>query len=409
MRRPSSPVSLSSSRTSLSSIESRSGSWVKYLPRDAASPQYIPNLSRDCLRYLFFPVEVLFLLGMFVYFYFGQVYRQYIYQHLASQLPALSNASSSSICLNQTYITDLTDSSTFEALQSHINLVSMETEIVYIALSGLSSLILGSISDQTGRKPVLAFVVSGMILASVSQIFVVYFDGAAHLFLIPAFFLGIFGGHAALIGLVFAAVSDRTVSKKALTFRMGIVEAALTLAQATSAPAFNGWIQRNGCNFRPTVWLMFAITIIAMLYLIPFPESKEKAKEKGVSKKDRFCGFLNGFKILARPSLIGYSKWWRLCCIACIILLEAFTVIGLDEILEFFLHNDPLSWSYTRIGYYKAIAAVSRGASLIIILPILILMKFSNLVICLIACLFAVVTNSMIATVQASWEMYVGK
>ncbi|XP_019849085.1 PREDICTED: hippocampus abundant transcript-like protein 1 [Amphimedon queenslandica] len=408
MKRSSSPVSLSSSRTSLSSVESRSGSWVKYLPPDASSPQCVPNLSWSCLRNFLFPVEALFLLGMFVYFYFSISYRQYIFQHIARDSTDRINETETSICLNQTYITDLTNSTTFVAIQSHVNLISMETEIIYLVLSGIVSLLLGSVSDVVGRKPVFVIVFAGMILTSISQIFIVYFDAPPRLYLIPAFLFGISGGHAALIGLVFASVSDMTASKKWLTFRMGIVEAALTLAQGTSAPALNEWIQNSGCNFRPTVWLMLSITVLAMFFLIPFPESKAKdPADKDHSNWDRFSRIFSGFKVFLQPSSIGYSKWWRLCCVLCVVVLEIITLIGLDQVLEYFLHNEPLQWGYTRIGYYKAIAAFSRGACLLFLLPILIILKFSNLVICLIACVFAVVTSCMIATVRANWEMYV--
>ena len=407
MKRSSSPVSLSSSRTSLSSVESRSGSWVKYLPSDASSPQCVPNLSWSCLRSFLFPVEVLFLLGMFVYLYFSQSYRQYIFQHVARDM---IDENGTSICLNQSYITDLTDSTTFVAIQSHVNLISMEIEIIYLALSGIVSLLLGSVSDVVGRKPVFVLIFTGMMLMSISQIFIVYFNAPGRFYLIPAFLFGISGGHAALIGLVFASVSDMSASKKWLTFRMGVVEAALTLAQGTSAPALNEWIQNSGCNFHPTVWLMFSITVLAMIFLIPFPESKTKdAADKDYSNRERFCRIFSGFRVFLQPSTIGYSKWWRLGCVLCVVLLEAITIIGLDQVLEYFLHNDPLQWGYTRIGYYKAIAAFSRGVSLLFLLPILIVLKFSNLVICLIACVFAVVTSCMIATVKANWEMYVGK
>lgn len=403
--------SIKSRRASLSSIDSKqSDTWVKYLPPDASAPQLCPYTNWRKARYCAFPIELFFLFGMFVYFLNGQLYRQYFFQILSLSSLDINPPSNRSMCYNQSYITNMSNASTFQSMQSQVNLANMYTTVLYLGLSGIASLFLGPLSDIVGRKPILALTAFGMTIGTILQIIIIYFEWKPYTYMISTVFFGGFGGHATLIGLAFAAVSDVTVSNKWLTIRMGIVEAAITVALATSSPALNDWIQSNNCNFRPIVWLMFSVITTALIYIFFIPEPLQLKKDEHISiQNNKLKNLLDGFKCYLWPKYIGFSNWWRLCVVTCIILLECLTVIGSIEIINYFLHNKPLQWTYTRIGNYQAIVATAKGICLIFLLPLLLLLKFSNIIICLIACLFAMVANVMIATVRVNWEMYIGK
>ena len=404
----------SSRRTSVSSVESSSEQWVKYLPPTAAEPDLFPCTWADVRRKIF-PVEILFLLFMFGYFFFTQLYQQYYFQHLAKEL--LSNlpnytAPTTTICFNQDYIVNHTNTSAFQNLQDKVNNLNMYSAIIYLSLSAIVALILGPLSDLIGRKPVMFYALLGLVFAALVQLLIVHLKASVYFYLIPISVFGAAGGHAALIGLVFAAVTDVTSSKKWLTIRMAAIEAAITLARAVSSVAVNNWINNNGCLFPPPAWLMFSVVIIPFVYLFlmtePLTENLQRSSRRYYSGRQKLQEIFNGFKSFLNPFYIGFSNWWRLLIVACIIAMEALTIIGNYEIINYFLHNKPLEWSYGRIGVYGAISSISMGFSLVCILPLLIAIKFSNALICFTASLFGVVTYIMMATVKTSWEMYLG-
>ena len=386
----------SSRRTSVSSVESNSEQWVKYIPPNAAEPDLFPCTWADVRRKIF-PVEILFLLFMFGYFFFTQLYQQYYFQHLAGEL--LSNlpnytAPATPICFNQDNIVNHTNTTAFQNLQDKVNNLNMYSAILYLSLSAIVALVLGPLSDLIGRKPVLFFALLGLVVASLAQLFIVHLKASVYFYLIPVSIFGASGGHAALIGLVFASVTDVTSSKKWLTIRMAAIEAAITLARAISSVAVNNWINNNGCRFPPPAWLMFSVIIIPCFYLFlmsePLTEKLKRNTRRHYSGRQKLQEIFNGFKSFLNPFYIGFSNWWRLLIVTC------------------FLHNKPLEWSYGRIGVYGAISSISMGISLVCVLPLLIAIKFSNALICFTASLFGVVTYIMMATVKTSWEMYLG-
>ena len=404
----------SSRRTSVSSVESNSEQWVKYLPPTAAEPDLCPCTWAD-VRSKIFPVEILFLLFMYGYYFFTQLYQQYYFQHLAGELlSSLPNytAPAKAICFNEDYIVSYTNTTAFQNLQDKVNNLNMYSAIIYLSLSAIVALILGPLSDLIGRKPVLFYALLGLVLTSLAQLVIVHIKASVYFYLIPVSIFGASGGHAALIGLVFAAVTDVTSSKKWLTIRMAAVEAAITLARAISSVAVNNWINNNGCYFPPPAWLMFCVVIIPCFYLFlmsePLTENLKHPSRRHYSGRHKLQEIFNGFKSFLNPFYIGFSNWWRLWIVACIIAMEALTIIGNYEIIGYFLHNKPLEWSYGRIGVYGAISSTSMGISLVCVLPLLIAIKFSNALICFTASLFGIVTYIMMATVKRSWEMYLG-
>ena len=399
----------SSRRTSITSIESsKSELWIKYLPLDAATPELCPSTCTwKRIRKVIFPVEILFLLSIFCYFFFNQIYEQYIFQHLAHiALHVGHNLTKRQFCYNQTYFANET---CFQNFQEHVNTVNMAIAILYLSLTGIASLVLGPLSDVIGRKRALFWSILGIVLCSFFQLFVIHFELNPYTYSIGAFMFGSFGGHAALIGLAFAAVADVTSSKRCLTLRMGLLEACITVGQATGSAALNNWIQQDNCNFSPPVWLMFLIAVTAIVYVCLMTEPTTGRREEYGHDRNNMKQILNGFKCFLVPGYIGIRKWWRLWAATGIILLECLTIIGGNEIITYYLHNKPLEWSYGKIGVYEPVVNLAKGLSLIILLPLLLALKFSNGLLCLTAALFAVATNIIMATIQTDWAMYLGE
>lgn len=395
----------SSRRPSLSSTGS-SGQWVNYLPSDAADPQ-LCQISWVGFRRIIFPIEIFFFGFIFSVLYFSNLCQLYYFQRLANdKLNSLHSHSNDSICINQDYYVNHTSRSSFLHLQQKVNDLNMYSNIVFIVISTMITIFLGPLSDVVGRKPMIIYGVIGTLCISIIQLVIVYWKLDVHYYLIAFVFYGASGGFGFVLGLVGAVVVD-TTPKRWLTVRMGFVELSIAFGRILSSVAANNWIQSTNCVFLLPALLMVSVSIVTLIYALLIPESlqRESTNNRNISKQ--LCKTFNGLKIFLNPNYLGVQKWWRLCVASIILSIGVVNVVGNSEIINYFLHNRPLEWSYNTIGIYGAVAASSMGVALLVVLPVLVLLKLSDLVVCLVGALSAVVTNIIIANVQTSWEMYV--
>ena len=374
------------------------------------------NLERFCrFRYKLIPVEVLFILFNFLVMFHPQIYKQLFFQRLAEEAVApnftdLSNyTTQSSYCLNQDLVVNYTSNATFEKVQRTANHFTMYCEIISLGTGSLVALIYGPLSDIIGRKPILVIGFTGILLAGVVQLCIVVFELNLYFNLLSVGMFGLGGGSATMTGIAFASVSDVT-PKKWLAARMGIVESGVSIGMIMSFLIGFNWLQSDHCNFLPPVILMISTSVFCLLYLIIFPEPLSKNKSKQSTNESRgFTKLLNGVKLFFIPSYIGFPNWWRVWVICIVISLESLCETGSDEIINYFLYNKPLEWSYRAISFYGAYFNILNAASLLIICPILIALKLSKYLVILIPIVVAVVCNVVTGFVSKTWEMYVGE
>ena len=220
-------------------------------------------------------------------------------------------------------------------------------------------------------------------------------------------FYGGFGGQGTMITVMMATVKDVT-SKQWLTIRIGVIESCIAIAKVVTALASNNWIQNTGCNFQPPAWLMIVVSALALICSLIIPEtlSKDLRMQYKTGHNKGFKKLSTGVKIFTQPHFIGWRNYWQLCCVIC---CASFGQGASVTIMNYFLHNKPLEWSYNLIGLYGVVYSGTMALSLNLVLPVLLLCKLSNSFICLIGAVFAIVTNVLIATVKTNWEMFVGE
>ena len=372
-----------------------------------------PKKSLSSLYVKLFPYELLFLLFQFSERFYRLLYQQYYFQQLAKQtLAEITNytAPTDQFCLDQDYVVNYTGDERFLEFQDTVNRLNMYTEVIFLGLSALVALVLGPLSDIIGRKPIMLISVLGLVLNGVMQFIIVHYNLNVYYYLLCAAFFGGFGGFSTTMTVMLGTIFDVT-PKNWLTVRNGIIELCVALAKTTTAAASNNWIQKTGCNFEPPAWLMIAVTTLAMLLGLIMPEtlSKElKLKYKAQSSKG-FKKLINGVKIYTLPKQIGFDKYWQMITATSVIVLASFGLGASNQIMNYFLHNEPLEWSYDIIGIFGVLYSGSMGLTLILVLPILVWFRLSNSLICLLGALCAVSTNIVMATVKTTWEMFLGK
>lgn len=359
-----------------------------------------------------FPIEIFMCLLLFLVMSSSEIYKQYIFQTIARQTLANFSSNSSfheSVCLKQDSIVNQTgDNATFQNIQKTANTISMYCEVISLVSSAVMALFYGPLSDIIGRKPVLTLCLVGAVLSSIVQVIVIEMNTNIYWLLLSMGVFGILGGASTILGVSFASVTDIT-SKKWRSVRLSTTESALGFGKASSYLIVFNWINNNGCNFRGPAYLMVGSSAIAFIYMTFMPESLRQDSHQ-TKKSHGFHKIINGAKIFWLPGYLGVSKWWRICVCVLIITIGCLCLIGSLQIMNFFLHNKPLEWSYHMIGYYGLISSASTVLALVLILPLLVVIfRFSNQVICLISITMAIIANIMTATVKTSWEMFLSK
>ena len=365
-------------------------------------------------RGLLFFIEVYLALAMLLYITSStQLVQQYVFQRIARE--TLSDtlnytAPIKPICLKQDYIVNHTRSNaSIVDIQKRTNTICMYYEVIGLGASSLMALFYGSLSDIVGRKPILGIALLGLSLSSALQAAIIQYNLDVNILLIASGIGGMFGGLATVLGVSFASISDVT-SKKWRTLRLGTTESAIGFGKASSYLLVYYWIDNNGCDFRGPAYSMLVVAVIAFVYLLLIPESlppKGKRDDRGFKK------LVDGAKVFFIPSRTGFSKWWRILVCVVILCIECLCVIGAVEIMNYFLHNKPLEWSYNLIGIYGFVTSIALIISLVVVLPLLLALpipaQYSNPSIMMFGAVIAIVTNIMMATVKSTWEMFVGK
>ena len=359
-----------------------------------------------------FPMEIFFIIFMFIIITFTQLYQQYFFQRITRDaLSKLSNYTtpSHSVCLKQDYIVNYTGNASFQNLQANINSLSMYGDIICSCTSSLMALILGPLSDRIGRKPVICYNITGVLLAGVMQVLIIELNLDVHYYLLAIFIYSLGGGYTTMGGIAFAAVSDIT-PKKWLTVRMGAIEAGIGIGKALSFIVTYVWLQYNGCQFGPPSWLMLGAVIVLLVFFSYLPESLPNNQENSpYGQKNTIKQIANGAKIYFWPKYVGFSCWWKVWVATIIICSECLCDLGTSSITPYFLHNKPLQWSYDYIGIYGVVISSTSVGSLLIILPKMVAIGLSNATIALISAGVAIATNIAIANIKSTWEMYIGK
>ena len=290
-----------------------------------------------------------------------------------------------------------------------------------IGSSFIATVLLGSLSDRLGRKPIVAIAIVGMIISSTMQALVVYFNLNVYLFLVLLGIHGFAGGNPLTIGICYAIVTD-TTPKKWLAWHMSFLEATIGFGRAVAFLGTNNWIHSTNCSFFYPSLLCIGASIATFLYLLLMTESiphRNFAEEKQVNSLEvsfehknqddsRILKLFNGLKIYFNPLYVGYSNWWRIWVLTAVICLGCMCVVGGIEILNFFLHNRPFEWPYDKIGYYGAVSSTLMGLILIIFVPLLVLLKVSYPLIILTGVISGIIGNTIVALVKTNWQMYIG-
>ena len=278
--------------------------------------------------------------------------------------------------------------------------------VMYLTLSFLipsffSSLILGSCSDQFGRKSVLLFPFIGSASRQLVTIIVVGFNlNVAYLF-IGNVMDGICGGTGVIVMSCFAYLSDITTHQQR-TIRVVILECSGSIGLILGS-LVTGYLIRYFGFLWPNVVIVI-LTAVTVLYIIFVIENNTKQNsQSGVTKLNHLWEPL---KLYLKDD--GTHRRWKLTLIMFIMFLVMIVDFGRLDCESFHLLSYPFSWNSVKIGYYSATVQLMRMLASVI-LARLIMHWTGDLGLLLISCLSGVIYEILFALAESIGVIFLGK
>ena len=363
------------------------------------------------LKWWLLPIEILLFLSLFGFYFQTQVNQQYLLQRSARN--ALDNwtslnASTDHMCLNQTFVENLTSNKTYRAAQAKASKVNLVQALAFLFPSVIVVLILGPVSDLYGRKPILVIVFMTQTVASCINVLVVYFGWSIWLLVLGSFVTGTCGGLGLMMTILPSYITDVT-PQRWLTLRMASMAACLYISTGIGSLTADIWIQKTRCSFKLEVWVVVITSLLGAIYSCVLPESLSREARMARGSVGGFRTLVKGFKIFFIPSYLGVVKFWQVWVAVLVCVLSLINGTGSAEILGYFLHNKPLEWEYSKIGVFNLMTAMAHLVAVVVLMPILVGLKVPDSIVAMIGCVFGCGVSIFMALLRTGPEMFVGK
>ncbi len=366
-------------------------------------------------RYYIIPIEVLSFFFIFSMNFNILTTQKYLFQQVFSNdiNDTYNVDSNTSIngCLTEETIINQTGLDVFIHGQKIVNNYNMGAALFYVLPSIVMTILVGPLSDYFGRKLFIFLVMITQLFTPIFGLIIVYCNLKFAFVYINCLVSSLSGGFGAILTLNFSYIADIT-PKRWLTIRMGTLEASFYLAIAASAAVADTVIdQVTECDFRTPMWIIFSACIAGSLYCIILPESLHNEVKTVDASSDIGKGLgviVRGFKLLFWKSYLS-KNLLEIWLMIAVMVIGFFNVTGIAQIVLYFLHNRPLEWSYTIISVFQATTSIAHLSVLVIVLPVLVIFKFSDITIGFIGSIIACGMCVFIALLTQTWEMFLGE
>ncbi|CAB1348905.1 unnamed protein product [Coregonus sp. 'balchen'] len=250
-----------------------------------------------------------------------------------------------------------------ETLTAHWNL--------YINLGGFAVglfvvTLLGSWSDQGGRRPVLILPSLGLALQAGVYLVVMYLKLPVVWFLLGRLLSGLSGDFNTILAGCFAYVAD-TSDRGSLTFRVAVLEACLGLAGMLASIIGGQWRQAQG--YINPFWLVLATNLAAALYAYLFvPESITPDPSAKLFTTRHHRAIYRLYSALGDPTEVGsHTKWrrYKLWLYTFCFFLVVTVHFGSRELYVLYELSSPLCWGPGLIGWGSAALNLAYLSSLL--------------------------------------------
>lgn len=384
---------------------------------DSANLNTNGNRPKRCWRRRLVTVEPVVFFYMFATYLYLIIFELYSFNEYGrDELRAHENGSSLNVSRSKCLSTNYLDNHSFSHSESGDN-AQKNTAFLNLVVVGagqlpsiLTCLFLGPLSDRLGRKPALVVILVGACVQAAMTSVIIHFHLNLYYFLVGAVTKAMAGGVAGILAGSHSYIADIS-SRKWLTLRLGIVEAATFIAGMLSFVVGGVWVQVSGCDFRAPSYLLVASIVVVIPYVIFFlPESLNN--REGNRQSDRSAKAIVGPKALLRGFRIffssGPSRWVLWFALLSMIIVISNTS-GTYVIITLFLLHSPLEWSPSLIGSYLAASELVHGLAIVFVLPIMVALEMPDSAIVLVGIGISCVMDVSLGLVDSTWQVFLGK
>lgn len=356
-------------------------------------------------------VEPVVFLFMFASFLRIPLYEQYYYVNYGSRV--LQNTSfpfpNGSFCLNSSEVDHYAGNGSYKTVETWCNNLVFYGEVASHIPSIIVTILLGPLSDQFGRRPVLLLAGLGSVLEGILSILILHFQWSPYYFIATYFVGGMFGSFTGVLAASFSYISDVS-SDKWRGLRIGIVEAFFAVGVALGQFSVGFWLQWNNCDFIQPMWLFTACNVAVVIYVtFCLPESLGKRERiENVEKTSKgFKSLVHGIKIFI--GLVPQYITWKLWAATLVAGLMVFNVAGTSFISVYFLKAPPFDLDTLMIGIYQSIQSVSKALSNTLLMGIFSALRMPEAAIAIIAVTFSSGCNLLTGFSKQVWQLFTGE
>jgi PCFT/HCP family folate transporter-like MFS transporter 1/3 len=280
------------------------------------------------------------------------IIQQYIYYRVGESRGIVANKTEHhSNCENHTAHDSPQLQRIMKDIQSETSFILLATIITSTIPTLFMTLMLGSWSDNVGRRTVIAIAIFGSITESSLILIIICFKLPIYFLMLSSFVGGVCGYFPTIILSVFSYVADITHPGQR-AFRLGILEAIAFISGMISHLSSGWWIEKTG--YVSPYWLIISLHFSAFLYTIfILPESRYITGKKfgqGLCEFQHIKSIIHLFQRKRngqRRKLI-----YLMTATACMMLSST----GFGCVFVLYALDYPLCFNSLLVGYYLATA-----------------------------------------------------
>ena len=278
------------------------------------------------------------------------IIQQYIYHRVGESKGLVTNKTEHhSNCDNHTAHDDPELQRIMKDTQSETSFILLATIITSTIPTLLMTLMLGSWSDNVGRRTVIAIAIFGSITESSLILIIICFKLPVYFLMLSSFIGGICGYFPTIILSVFSYIADITQPSQR-AFRLGILEAIAFISGMISHLSSGWWIEKTG--YVSPYWLITSLHFCAFLYTIfILPESRQVNMKK---LGHGLCQFQHIQSIIQLFQGAKNGRRWKLIHLMIATACMMLSSTGFGCVFVLYALDYPLCFNSLLIGYYLA-------------------------------------------------------
>lgn len=344
------------------------------------------------------PVTYFYMLGMYFSVSFGF---QYYFQRYARD--RLNHTMEHHFCITNEYLNTTAGQSVVDASEDDAAHLTFLSTLCGMLMSVVSTIFMGPLTDQFGRKFAIALANFGSMISSLLVIMIVYMELDLNYFIVSSVVSSFFGGFGVLLMGTFSYIADIS-SHKIRSLRIGILDVMVYISSALTSLLAGVWLSEVDCNFTSLTWVPLICYTISLLYtLLLVPESLPKAQRQAKKASNNKLKVLwKGILLYFRPKLVTLKLW---ICLG-VLFIVIVNITGAITINTYFYIRQPLGWNPEQIGLYGGYSGLTHSLALLLLMPLGFLIGIPDRVLAIIGVLSSCLSYLFIAGVNKTWQMF---